>query len=54
MLRLLRYPVAGGDLSAHSDFECFTFVPARGRARGSGRRRLERLAASADDSHCVL
>ena len=56
MLRLLRYPVAGGDLSAHSDFECFTFVHQRVaglevQVDGVWRR----LAASADDdAFCVL
>ena len=55
MLRLLRYPVAGGDLSAHSDFECFTFVHQRVaglevEVDGVWRR----LAASADDAFCVL
>ena len=55
MLRLLRYPVAGGDLSAHSDFECFTFVHQRVaglevQVDGVWRR----LAAAADDAFCVL
>ena len=55
MLRLLRYPGAGGDLSAHSDFECFTFVHQRVaglevEVDGVWRR----LAASADDAFCVL
>ena len=55
MLRLLRYPAAGGDLSAHSDFECFTFV----HQRVAGLEVLvdgawKRLAAAPDDSHCVL
>ena len=55
MLRLLRYPVVGGDLSAHSDFECFTFVHQRVaglevQVDGVWRR----LAASADDTFCVL
>ena len=55
MLRLLRYPVAGGDLSAHSDFECFTFVHQRVaglevQVDGVWRR----LAASVDDAFCVL
>ena len=55
MLRLLRYPVAGGDLSAHSDFECFTFVHQRVaglEVQVDGAWRC--LAASADDSFCVL
>ena len=55
MLQLLRYPVAGGDLSAHSDFECFTFVHSAwpgSRFRSTASGGVWRLPA--DDSHCVL